>query len=295
MWLPPLAEPPSLDDLLGGLATVDGRGVTTAEPIAAAARCGSPVALVDKPYEQRRDTAWFDLSGASGHVAIVGGPQSGKSTAVRTLVTALALTHTPREVQIYCLDFGGGSLGALRDLPHVGGVAGRLETAAVRRTVGEVATLLADRERRFAAHGIDSIATFRRLRRPTDLDATVAVPEDGFGDVFLVVDGWTTLRNEFEDLEARAGRRGHPGAELRHPPGAHRDPMERPAPERPGPARLPAGAAAGRPGRLDRSTGASRRTCRRPRPGAASSTTVCTSSPRCPRSTGHTPAVAGQA
>ena len=28
-----------------------------------------------------------------------------------------------------------------------------------------------------------------------------AVPEDGFGDVFLVVDGWATLRSEFEDLE----------------------------------------------------------------------------------------------
>ena len=201
VWLPPLAEPPNLDNLLGDLVTVDRRGVTMAEhALQGALRVA--VALVDRPYEQRRDTAWFDLSGASGHVAVVGTPQSGKSTAVRTLVTALALTHTPREVQIYCLDFGGGSLAALRDLPHVGGVAGRLEAAAVRRTVGEVATLLTDRERRFAAYGIDSIATFRRLRRPTDLDATVAVPEDGFGDVFLVVDGWTTLRNEYEDLEA---------------------------------------------------------------------------------------------
>jgi S-DNA-T family DNA segregation ATPase FtsK/SpoIIIE len=89
----------------------------------------------------------------------------------------------------------------VRDLPHVGSVAGRLDTAVVRRTVGEVATLLSDRERRFAARGIDSVATFRRLRRPSDLDATLAVPEDGFGDVFLVVDGWTTLRSEFEDLE----------------------------------------------------------------------------------------------
>jgi S-DNA-T family DNA segregation ATPase FtsK/SpoIIIE len=78
---------------------------------------------------------------------------------------------------------------------------GPLDTAVVRRTVGEVATLLSDRERRFAARGIDSVAAFRQLRRPSDLDATLAVPEDGFGDVFLVVDGWTTLRSEFEDLE----------------------------------------------------------------------------------------------
>ncbi|MDT5029382.1 MAG: segregation ATPase FtsK/SpoIIIE, family, partial [Micromonosporaceae bacterium] len=160
-----------------------------------------PVALVDKPFEQRRDVAWLDLAGSAGHVAIVGNPQSGKSTVVRTLVTALALTHTPREIQVYGLDFGGGSLASLRGLPHVGLIAGRLETAAVRRTVGEIATLLADRERRFGEHGIDSVATFRRLRSPSDMDATLVVPEDGFGDVFLVVDGWTTLRNDYEDLE----------------------------------------------------------------------------------------------
>src|SRR4029453_9900815 len=103
----------------------------------------------DRPYEQRRGVAWLDLAGAAGHVVVVGGPQGGKSTALRTLVIALALTHTPREVQVYGLDFGGGALSGVRDLPHVGGIAGRLDAATVRRTVGEVATLLADRERRF--------------------------------------------------------------------------------------------------------------------------------------------------
>lgn len=200
VWLPPLTDAPGLDELLGALGPDRDRGFTTANPSLWGV-LQVPVAVVDKPFDQRRDAAWLDLAGSAGHVAIVGNPQSGKSTAVRTLVTALALTHTPREIQVYCLDFGGGSLGSLRDLPQVGSVAGRLETATVRRTVGEVATLLADRERLFAAHGVDSVATFRRLRRPADLDATLAVPEDGFGDVFLVIDGWSTLRNEYEDLE----------------------------------------------------------------------------------------------
>jgi S-DNA-T family DNA segregation ATPase FtsK/SpoIIIE len=154
-----------------------------------------PVAIVDKPFEQRRDLLWLELAGAAGHVAVAGGPQSGKSNLIRTLICGLALTHTPSEVQIYCLDFGGGSLAALRDLPHVGGVAGRLDTAAVRRTVGEVATLLAERERRFGELGVDSMASYRRRR------ASGGVDDDLFGDVFLVVDGWTTIRGEFDDLE----------------------------------------------------------------------------------------------
>src|SRR5262249_27494627 len=66
------------------------------------------------------------------------------------------------------------------------------EPDAVRRTVGEVATLLADRERRFAAAGLDSMRTYRAAR-PAD---------DPYGDVFLVVDGWTTLRGDFGDLDA---------------------------------------------------------------------------------------------
>lgn len=205
VWLPPLDRAPGLDDLLGPIVTIDNpgrgqRGLTVANPSLHGA-LQVPVALVDKPFEQRHDVCWLDLAGAAGHVGVVGAPQSGKSTVAATLVTGLALTHTPREVQVYCLDFGGGRLGTLRGLPHVGGVAGRLDGAAVRRTVGEVATLLADRERRFAARGIDSIATFRRLRRPADLDSTIAVAEDDFGDVILLVDGWQTLRHEFEDLE----------------------------------------------------------------------------------------------
>ena len=79
----------------------------------------------------------------------------------------------------------------------MGGVSGRLEPAAVRRTVGEVATLMADRERRFASIGVDSMATYRKRRAA----AAGGAADDPFGDVFLVVDGWATLRTEYDDLE----------------------------------------------------------------------------------------------
>jgi len=67
-----------------------------------------PVGVVDKPFEQRRDLLWADLSGAAGHVVVVGPSGSGKSTLLRTLVVSLALTHTPAEVQFLCVDLGGG-------------------------------------------------------------------------------------------------------------------------------------------------------------------------------------------
>ncbi|GAA1422604.1 type VII secretion protein EccCa [Catellatospora coxensis] len=195
VWLPPLDVSDPLDLAFGQLGLVEGRGLTVANPdLRGALRV--PVAIVDKPAQQLRDLQWLRLAdGAAGHVAIVGAGQSGKSTLLRTLITGLALTHTPQEAQIYCLDFGGGSLGALRDLPHVGGVAGRQDALMVRRTVSEVSQLLNMRETRFAEQGIESMAAYRRLR------AAGRFTDDPYGDVFLVVDGWSTLKESYEDLD----------------------------------------------------------------------------------------------
>ncbi|HSA51682.1 MAG TPA: type VII secretion protein EccCa [Yinghuangia sp.] len=197
VWLPPLAESPALDGLFASLAPV----VATPDRGLAAAgwsgtgRLGAPLGVIDKPFEQRRDLMHVDLSGAAGHVLIVGGPRSGKSTLARTLVGSLALTHTPAEAQFYCLDFGGGGLSLLDELPHVGGVAGRLDAEMVRRIVSEVAGIVDQREQLFGTRGIDSIATYRRQR------AQGRLPGEAWGDVFLVIDGWTTIKNDFEALE----------------------------------------------------------------------------------------------
>jgi S-DNA-T family DNA segregation ATPase FtsK/SpoIIIE len=195
VWLPPLAEPPGLTELLGDLAVDQRRGLVAAG-WPGVGRLFAPVGIVDRPFEQRRDPFVVELEGAGGNVVIVGGPQSGKSTMLRSLITSLALTHTPGEVQFFCLDFGGGTLRSLVDLPHVSGVAGRRDTEAVRRTVAEVVALVDDRENRFTELNIDSVAGYRRRR------STGEIADDPFGDVFLVVDGWGTLRQEYEELEA---------------------------------------------------------------------------------------------
>ncbi|MFI5713014.1 type VII secretion protein EccCa [Kribbella sp. NPDC051620] len=194
IWLPPLDGSPALDELLGRPYVDQNRGLTSADATAVG-RLVAVVGVVDRPLDQRHDQLRLDLSAGGGHVAVIGGPQSGKSTTLATIISSLALTHTPREVQFYCLDFGGGVLGPLRDLPHVGGVAGRQETNGVRRTIAEVMGIIATREREFARAGIDSIDDYRGRRAAGDL------ADAAYGDVFLVVDGWLTIRNDFDDLE----------------------------------------------------------------------------------------------
>jgi DNA segregation ATPase FtsK/SpoIIIE, S-DNA-T family len=194
VWLPPLADPPTLDELLPGIQATADRGLI-ATGYSGAGRLIVPIAVADKPIEQKREVYQLDLSGAAGHAVVVGGPRSGKSTMLRTMITGLALGHTPLETQFFCLDFGGGSLLSLQHLPHLSGVGGRLDVDVVRRIVSEVVGILDKREETFRTNQIDSIGTFRARRARGEL------PNELFGDVFLVIDGWQTLRGEFEQLE----------------------------------------------------------------------------------------------
>jgi len=174
MWLPPLTIAPTLDKFLSAV-----------QP----GTLQLPLAIVDKPRQQRQEVWSVDLSAAGGHVAIVGGPQSGKSTALQTLIMSAALTHTPEQVQFYCLDFSGG-LSALRNVPHVGSVAAGRATDPIRRTFALVTNLLASRQTLFAELGIDTMREFRRRRASARESAELTARGDEHGDVFLVVDGW---------------------------------------------------------------------------------------------------------
>jgi S-DNA-T family DNA segregation ATPase FtsK/SpoIIIE len=195
VWLPPLAEPPSLDSLLPSVVPDPRLGMIVAD---GAARGGLrvPVGMVDKPYEQTRELLIADLSGADGHMAVVGAPQTGKSTLLRTLVLALALTHTPEEVQFYGLDLGGGGIMSISGLPHVGSVATRLEHDRVVRTIAELLGIMEFRENAFATHGFESMSAYRAARREGRIN-------DPHGDVFVVIDGWFSLKNDYPDLEDR--------------------------------------------------------------------------------------------
>lgn len=194
VWLPPLDTPPTLDTLLPPLQSTEDRGYTAAG-YAGSGRLQVPVGIIDMPYQQRQDHMVIDLGGAAGHGAVVGAPQSGKSNTLRAIITSLALTHTPQEVQFYCVDLGGGTMAALQNLPHVGAFGGRRETDTVRRTIAELKALLTEREARFQELAVDSMSDYRNRKRRGE------VTNDPYGDVFLIIDNWAMFRGEFESLE----------------------------------------------------------------------------------------------
>ncbi|MFG2193071.1 type VII secretion protein EccCa [Streptomyces sp. NPDC048639] len=208
IWLPPLPDAVALDRIAGPLGVGPSgmqfsRPSPDRHPPSSAARAPAdgrgplqvPLGLLDDPTKQWQGQWYLDLTVAGGHVAVIGGPQSGKTTLLRTLVLALALTHTAQEVGVYGLDLVGGGLAALSSLPHVGGIAGRADRERAARTVEEVRTMLALREELFREHGIDSVEQLRSLHAAGRLPALVSA------EIVLVIDGFGALRDDFEELD----------------------------------------------------------------------------------------------
>ncbi|MEW1758414.1 type VII secretion protein EccCa [Streptomyces cyaneofuscatus] len=194
IWLPPLPTATALDTVAGPL-DIGPRGMRLAGAGPSGRPLRVPVGLLDDPAKQWQGQWFLDLTVAGGHAAVIGGPQSGKTTLLRSLVLSLALTHTPREVGVYGLDLVGGGLQALSGLPHVGGIAGRADRERAARTVEEVRTMLALREDLFREHGIDSVEQLRTLH------AAGRLPELASAEILLVIDGFGALRDDFDELD----------------------------------------------------------------------------------------------
>ncbi|MDO4255442.1 MAG: type VII secretion protein EccCa [Kocuria sp.] len=189
LWLPPLPEVLTLDQTVGEVTETDhGLRLATSAPLQV------PIGLTDDPERQWQGLWTLDFTAGSGHLIVQGGPRTGKTTLLQTIVSSLALTHTPQQVGVYCVDVLGAGLLPLQGLPHVGGVAIRTNKEMVIRTLRELSGMLTLRERLFEAEGIDSMTTLRRRH------ADGSLPSLASADIFLVLDGYGLINEEFSEL-----------------------------------------------------------------------------------------------
>lgn len=183
VWLPPLPARLALSRIL----PPDDRGQV---PLSI------PLGLLDDPAGQRQGPWRLDLAASGGHAAVIGAPQSGRSTLLRTIAAATATSTRPGQISVYGIDLSGGGLGRIEAFPHVGGVASRADPEKIQRLLEEMQLALALRERVFREHGLDSPAELRRRH------AAGEVPELPAADLVLLVDGYGAVRGEFERFDA---------------------------------------------------------------------------------------------
>ncbi|KRE37708.1 hypothetical protein ASG73_08660 [Janibacter sp. Soil728] len=163
-WLPPLPE-----TLEAAALPVDEVG-------------GAPFGLVDLPVEQRQSPLHWSTT--EGHWMVVGGPGSGRTSSIASLITAAAGRWAPDRLQVQVIGDGSSRLSALAQLPHVGSVVDGEESTVVGRFLDRLEDDLAERRSVLRASGHSTLDAWWAAH-DTDPRSTPPPPH-----LLLAIDGW---------------------------------------------------------------------------------------------------------
>jgi S-DNA-T family DNA segregation ATPase FtsK/SpoIIIE len=171
-WLPALPAALSVDELAAAAAPADG-AVTWA--------------LDDLPAQQAQVPRPF-RPGRGGHLYVVGGAGTGRSTALRTLAVQLARAYSCADLHLHALDCGGGAMLPLAELPNTGAVVSRTESQRADRLLRRLVEEVAQRQELLASGGF------------ADVDEQRAAAAAGARLPYIVV-----LLNRWEGFQAGLG------------------------------------------------------------------------------------------
>lgn len=143
---------------------------------------GASFGLVDRPEEQRQSTLRW--STAEGHWMVVGGPGSGRTSTIASLIIAAAARWSPDRLQVQVIGDGSSRLAALSGLPHVGSIIDGDESTVVARFLDRLEVDLAARRSAVRSSGH---ATLDAWWSAHDADPTLPVPPP---HLLLAIDGW---------------------------------------------------------------------------------------------------------
>jgi S-DNA-T family DNA segregation ATPase FtsK/SpoIIIE len=167
-----------------------------------------PTGLTGSGQPMLMDLKEAAAGGAGPHGLLIGTSGSGKSEMLRTLVTALAITHSPEVLSFVFIDFkGGAAFAGLSELPHVAGMITNLQDdlSLIDRMQ---AAITGERNRRQQllrrAGNVDKVSEYQRKRE-------MGEPLEPLPYLLLIVDEFgelLTARPDFVNLFAMVGRVG---------------------------------------------------------------------------------------
>ncbi|MGY1773017.1 FtsK/SpoIIIE domain-containing protein [Blastococcus sp. SYSU D00813] len=153
-WCPPLPDRLAAAELAAELVTKLATELATemaGDPTGRDRTAGTvqgpllAVGLVDRPDSQAREVLAVDLARGGGWLA-VGGPASGRTTFLRTVLAEAVAATTPDRLHVHVLDHDGGALAAAAaGLPHTGTAVGGDDALRTVRLVDRLGAEVAAR------------------------------------------------------------------------------------------------------------------------------------------------------
>jgi S-DNA-T family DNA segregation ATPase FtsK/SpoIIIE len=166
-----------------------------------------PIGVTDRGEPLELDLKESALGGMGPHGILIGATGSGKSETIRTLVLALAMSHSSEKLNMVLVDFkGGATFLGLEHLPHVSAFITNLadELPLVDRMQDALQGELIRRQELLRAAGYSSIHDYEKARaNGAELAPlpTLVIIVDEFGELLAT-------KSEFMDLFVMIGRLG---------------------------------------------------------------------------------------
>ncbi|MGT2913178.1 FtsK/SpoIIIE domain-containing protein, partial [Streptococcus criceti] len=172
-WLPPLEEKIYLEK-------VDFQKAWSKKAVSA---LQFTIGLADMPYAQKQEEVSIDLI-SDGHVALFGGPSTGKTTFLQTAILDLIRHYSPEDLELYLVDFGTNGLSNFQSFPQVADSFSLDRTDKLLKLIQRLKSIRSHRKRLLARAGVATLSLYEELTG------------EKLSHVVVVLDNYDAMKNE---------------------------------------------------------------------------------------------------
>jgi type VII secretion protein essC len=139
------------------------------------------IGIYDDPDHQLQSQAVVDIG--DSNVLIIGSSQYGKTNLLETIVRGLAENYSPKEVNIYIIDFASMVLKNLEKLAHVGGVVCPADDEKLKNLLKYLTNQINYRREAMLSVGVSSFTSYKEAGYKE------------FPQIILMIDNFTMLKD----------------------------------------------------------------------------------------------------